>query len=415
MSDTAQLTTADLNSADLMTPLGLTEHSQVGAKTVHPGAAPSHMVRTASTEVADHRLPTSKDEAWRFTPLRRLRGLHDEAPLTGRSGDDFEIEIDAPELVSAVSLAGAAADWVRGSSGDHPVDRPSARAWQATPDVFLIDVPANTEIEETIKVTFRGLSAANAIPAHLVLRVGHHSKANIMVTYQGSATLSENVEIVAGDGSSVTFAASHEWNADSVHLTHHRLRIGRDAQLKHAILTFGGDLVRVVTTVSYDGPGGDAELLGLYFADAGQHLEHRLLLDHQAPQCKSRAYYKGALQGQSAHTVWVGDVIIGPEAVATDTYEMNRNLLLTEGCRADSIPNLEIETGDIVGAGHASATGRFDDDQLFYLLSRGIPEDVARRLVVRGFFGEVLNRIGIPAIVEHVGDIVERELALSGI
>jgi Fe-S cluster assembly protein SufD len=396
-------------------PLGLAEHSHVGGKTLHPGAAPSHMTRISSTAVADHLVPTAKHEAWRFTPLRRLRGLHDEAPLTGRSGVDFEIEIDAPEMVSAVSLAGAAADWVRGSSGEQPLDRPSARAWQETPDVFLIDVPANTEIEETIKVTFRGLSAENAIPAHLVVRVGHHSRAHVMVTYQGSATITENVEIVVGDGSSVAFAASHEWNADTVHLTHHRLRVGRDAQLKHAVLTFGGDLVRVVTSAQYDGPGGDAELLGLYFADAGQHLEHRLLLDHAVPHCKSRAYYKGALQGQSAHTVWVGDVLIRPEAVATDTYEMNRNLLLTDGCRADSIPNLEIETGDITGAGHASATGRFDDEQLFYLLSRGIPEGVARRLVVRGFFAEVLNRIGIPALVEHAGSIVERELAITGI
>jgi len=400
---------------EVSAPLGLTEHSHVGGRTVRSAATTSHVLRIASTQIADHLVPISKDEAWRFTPLRRLRGLHDETPLTGRAGDDFEVEIDAPELVSAVSLAGAAADWVRGSSGDHPVDRPAARAWQQTPDLFLVDVPANTEIEETITVTFRGLSAANAIPAHLVVRIGHHSKAHVMVTYEGSATLTENVEIVVGDGSSVTFAASHEWNADTVHLTHHRLRIGRDAHLKHAVLTFGGDLVRVVTTASYDGPGGDAELLGLYFADAGQHLEHRLLLDHQAPQCKSRAYYKGALQGRAAHTVWVGDVLIRPEASGTDTYEMNRNLLLTDGCRADSIPNLEIETGDIVGAGHASATGRFDDDQLFYLQSRGIPEDVARRLVVRGFFGEVLNRIGIPAIVEHASGIVERELAVSGI
>jgi Fe-S cluster assembly protein SufD len=312
-------------------------------------------------------------------------------------------------------LAGAAADEVRGISGDHPVHRPAARAWQAARDVFLIDVPANTEVDEPIKVTFRGLSTENAVASHLVVRIGHHSRASVMVEYVGSATLAENVEIVVGDGGMLAYAASHEWASDTVHLTSHRLRIGRDAQLKHTVLTFGGDLVRAFTSAVYDGPGGDAELLGLYFADAGQHLEHRLMIDHQAPQCKSRAYYKGALQGQGAHTVWVGDVLIRPEAVGTDTYEMNRNLLLTDGCRADSIPNLEIETGEIAGAGHASATGRFDDEQLFYLLSRGIPEDAARRLVVRGFFGEVLNRIGIPAVIEHAGEIVERELAVVGI
>ena len=348
-------------------------------------------------------------------PLRRLRGLHDEAPLTGRAGVDFEVEIDAPDVVSAVSLAGAAADWVRGSSGEHPVHRPAARAWQDSPDVVLIDVPADTEVDGPISVTFRGLSAANAIPAHLVVRIGHHAKAQVTVNYVGSATLTENVEIIVADGAALSFASTQEWNADAVHLSHHRLRIGRDAQLKHSVLTFGGDLVRIFSSAVFDGPGGDVELNGLYFADAGQHLEHRLMIDHGAPQCRSRAYYKGALQGQSAHTVWVGDVLIRPTAFGTDTYEMNRNLLLTDGCRADSIPNLEIETGEIVGAGHASATGRFDDEQLFYLLSRGIPDDVARRLVVRGFFGEVLNRIGIPSVIEHTGEIVERELAVAGV
>ena len=156
-------------------------------------------------------------------------------------------------------------------------------------------------------------------------------------------------------------------------------------------------------------------MLGLYFADAGQHLEHRLVIDHTAPHCTSRVLYKGALQGRGAHTVWVGDVMIQATAVGTDTYEMNRNLLLTDGARADSIPNLEIETGEIVGAGHASATGRFDDEQLFYLQSRGIPEDVARRLVVRGFFTEVLAKIGIPDVIEHTAGIVEQELAITGI
>ena len=108
------------------------------------------------------------------------------------------------------------------------------------------------------------------------------------------------------------------------------------------------------------------------------------------PHCRSRVTYKGALQGEGAHTVWVGDVLIRAAAEGTDTYELNRNLVLTDGARADSVPNLEIETGEIVGAGHASATGRFDDEQLFYLQARGIPDDEARRLVVRGFFAEVI-------------------------
>jgi Fe-S cluster assembly protein SufD len=113
--------------------------------------------------------------------------------------------------------------------------------------------------------------------------------------------------------------------------------------------------------VHYDGPGGQAELLGLYFADAGQHLEHRLFVDHNEPKTISNVDYKGALQGEGAHSVWVGDVLIRKAAEGIETYESNRNLVLTDGCRADSVPNLEIETGEIEGAGHASTTGRFDD------------------------------------------------------
>ena len=166
-------------------------------------------------------------------------------------------------------------------------------------------------------------------------------------------------------------------------------------------------------------PGGDAELLGLYFADDGQHLESRLLVDHAQPDCKSNVLYKGALQGDpdsslpDAHTVWVGDVLIRAEATGTDTFEVNRNLVLTDGARADSVPNLEIETGEIVGAGHASATGRFDDEQLFYLRSRGIPEEQARRLVIRGFFGEIISKIAVPEIRERLTAAIEHELAIT--
>ena len=124
--------------------------------------------------------------------------------------------------------------------------------------------------------------------------------------------------------------------------------------------------------------------------------------------------YRGALQGDGAHTVWVGDVLIRAEATGTDTYEVNRNLVLTDGARADSIPNLEIETGEVAGAGHASATGRFDDEQLFYLMARGIPEIEARKLVVRGFFAELLAKIPIDELQHRLGDAIEARLAKVG-
>ena len=231
---------------------------------------------------------------------------------------------------------------------------------------------------------------------HLLVHAEPLSQAVVVIDHVGHAALTETVEIVADEGAHLTVVTVHDWAEGSVHASSHRLRIGRDATVKHIAVTLGGDVVRITPDAEFVGEGASVKMLGLYFADAGQHQEQRLFVDHAVPNCISRVTYKGALQGEGAHTVWVGDVLIRAAAEGTDTYELNRNLVLSDGARADSVPNLEIETGLIEGAGHASATGRFDDEQLFYLRARGIPESDARRLVVRGFFAELIHEIGVP-------------------
>ena len=121
--------------------------------------------------------------------------------------------------------------------------------------------------------------------------------ATVVIDQRGSGTYAENVEFVLGDSAKLTVVAVQDWADDAVHVTAHHAKLGRDAVLRHTDVTLGGDLVRLTATVRYDGPGGDAELLGLYFADAGQHFEQRLLVDHSQPHCKSNVLYKGALQG----------------------------------------------------------------------------------------------------------------------
>src|SRR5262249_26400135 len=230
-----------------------------------------------------------------------------------------------------------------------------------------------------------------------------------------------HVGVSVGASANLTPVTVPDWAPDAVQAQHVKFRLGRDAKLTHIQVTLGGDLVRQYTSVDYAGRGGDAELYGLYFATApgrqdganephGEHFEHRLLVDHAVPDCRSYVGYRGALQGAGAHTVWVGDVLIRAEATGTDTYEINRNLVLSDGARADSVPNLEIETGEVAGAGHASATGRFDDEQLFYLMARGIPDEVAKKLVVRGFFGELLDKIPVEALRERLGEAIESRL-----
>ncbi len=252
-------------------------------------------------------------------------------------------------------------------------------------------VAADEIVDEPIVVHLKGSAALNY--GHVDVRVGRHCRATVVIVHDASVDVSGSIVTELGDGAELTMLSIIDGPPASVHLWQWHASLGRDSRFIGSVVTLGGRVVRIMPSVHYRGPGGVAELLGAFLADAEQYFEHRIFVDHDQPHCSSNVVYKGALSGRGAHTVWIGDVLVRRTATGIDTYEMNRNLLLDDGPRADSVPNLELETGDIVSAGHASATGRFDDDQLFYLQSRGIPELVARQLVVRGFFAEVLARI----------------------
>ena len=292
-----------------------------------------------------------------------------------------------------------------------PGDRVSARAFANFGAATVVTVPADTESAEPVLIAVRGESADGAAFGHTVVNVEPNARAVVVLEYTGSATYADNVELVVGDGAALNVVALQEWASDAVHLSYHHAKLGKDASLVHTAVTLGGGVVRLAPSVRYAGPGGDAELRGLYFADAGQHLEHRLFVDHAEPNCRSRVSYKGALQGEDAHAVWIGDVIIRATATGTDTYEYNRNLVLTDGTRVDSVPNLEILTGEVLGAGHASASGRLEDHHLFYLMARGIPFEEARRLVIKGFFGQLIAQIEVPEIRDRITAAIEAELA----
>ncbi len=366
----------------------------------------------ASFDVNAFEVPGGRDELWRFTPLKRLRGLHDGSAAP-----------TAHSLVTVSSRPGVTVESVqrgdeRLGQGGVPADRVAAQAFSSFERATIIDIARNARVDEPIEITIEGPGVGETAYGHLQIRVGELAEAVAVIDLRGSGTYADNLEFVVGDAARLTVVWIADWADDTVHVSAQHARLGKDAVLRHVAVTLGGDVVRMAATVRFDGPGGDAELLGLYFADAGQHLESRLLVDHAQPNCRSNVMYKGALQGDpeskkpDARTVWIGDVLIRAEATGTDTFEVNRNLVLTDGARADSVPNLEIETGEIVGAGHASATGRFDDEQLFYLQARGIPEEQARRLVVRGFFGEIINKIAVPEVRDRLTDAIERELAL---
>lgn len=365
----------------------------------------TRMSAPPSFDVADFPVPHGREEEWRFTPLERLRGLHDGS---AQSGGVLTVDVTAPEGVTVETVDRS--DARLGKAGT-PVDRVAAQAYSSFEKASVVSVPREAVLTEPIRIAVHG--EGGTAYGHQVVELGAFAEAVVVIDHTGDAVLAANVDFVVGDGAKLTVVSVQDWDDTAVHVSQHNARIGRDASFKSVVVTFGGDLVRLSPQVQYAGTGGEAELFGLYFTDAGQHQEHRLLVDHNTPHCKSNVAYKGALQGDGAHAVWIGDVLIQAAAEGTDTYEMNRNLVLTDGARVDSVPNLEIETGEIAGAGHASATGRFDDEQLFYLMSRGIPAEEARRLVVRGFFAELVQQIGLPDVEERLLAKIDAELEAS--
>ena len=352
--------------------------------------------------------PTGREEAWRFTPLNRLGGLHDSSVAIGKE-KSLMLSGHAPKGVAFNRLSRELV-----SSQSHSEDVIVQRVQAESEDVAMLDISANSEIAEIIHLK-RLLSGSNGVELSLVkISIGENSRATVLVENSGRVTLGEDIEIYVAPGAELTFISLQEWESESIYAARHHAMVDRDATFNSITVTIGGSLVRILPTVEFLAPNASAELLGVYFATEGQQFEHRIHVEHGVPRAKSRVNFKGALAGDGAHTVWIGDVFIRSAAEGTDTYELNRNLLLSNGARADSVPNLEIETGEIVGAGHASTTGRFDDEQLFYLMSRGIKIDDARRLVVRGFFAEIISKIADENVQERLMTRIDDELTRAG-
>lgn len=374
---------------------GLEDHS-------HGAGVPVQIrhARQKSTSVEDYEKPTKFEEVWKYFPVDKLAGL-DEAVYAELEKDHFEIELKqgaSAELVDST-------DELVGSAGT-PEDRVSAAAWTNASKTLKVILSGESSEPHYIRIT----ADENPRAAHIVVHAEPNSQATVVLDHQGHGKLAENVEIIVGQGANLSLISIQDWDASSIHVSNHFAKLEKDSNLKHMVISMEGEAIRIVPQADLSAPGSNVEMYGVYLADSHQFIEHRPFVDHNAAKCRSRVTYKGALQGKGAHTVWIGDVLIRETGVGTDTYELNRNLLLTEGTRADSVPNLEIETGKIEGAGHASASGRFDDEQLFYLQSRGLDEQTARRLVVRGFLNEVIQKIGVEEIQDRLTTAIEADL-----
>jgi len=348
--------------------------------------------------------PLSKrDLTWKFSPVDAI------ATLAGSSLDGSRIEAS----VSGASTATVDLSWIdstdqRVGLAGLPEDFAVAAAWESTEQVLLVSVSGEQSDEIVLSLSGfdRGASAL-----HVLIDIAPQSQTNMSVHYGDSVLLCEAVEVLVGDGSSFNVTFCYEETPASIHVGAHFTRLGRDAHLTHALVVLSGGVVRVNPSTHLASAGSSVDMLGLYTPGDNEHVEHHVYVNHDAPHTRSNVLYKGALRSATSRAVWIGDVLIGATATGTDSYEQNRNLILADGARADSVPNLEIETGDIVGAGHASATGRFDEEQLFYLESRGIPESEARMLVVRGFLNEVAQKLGSAKVAALVEETLDRQFS----
>lgn len=381
-------------------------HVDPAAKVADAGFVPvqTRSERPRSFEPSDFGAPSGREVNWKHTPVAELTGLF--APASPNDGVTYEITTGEQYIAESLAVGTA-------PRGEFfvPEDIVAAVAWQGSSESMHVRIPRDEEVADPILITITGQGADKRADAHIVIEALEHSSATVVLRHLGAAQYAQNVEIIARAGSQLTVVTVQRWDDDAIHAASHQARVDNDAVLKHFVVSFGGGIVRVNPNLELAGAGSEGKMYGLSYADTGQHLESQVYLHHKGAHTTGDVLYKGALQGAGARSVWIGDVLIGPDATGTDSYEANRNLVLTEGARADSIPNLEIETGDIRGAGHASATGRFDDEQLFYLQSRGITEEEARRLVVLGFLVDIVLRLGIPTLESELLAAIEAELA----
>lgn len=380
---------------------------------------------------------TGREEAWRFTPPADLglNGSEPEAPggtgpVAPSAGDRAaRLELvdgapGAPEISSLpegviVAELGSALvdheDLVREhlyrmiGFEDHAGALNAAR-WEAGTFVY---VPPGVEVELPVETLTSATGDAGRVVSRTLVIVGEDARATVIDRFAsgdlpGPVQISSAVELYVAPRGELEHIAVGAWGDGARHHLMLHGDCGADAKLRSVVVSLGGDVVRAEPFLHCTGPHADARALGLYFADERQHFEHRVVSRHEAPDAYSNLLYKGALKDK-AHTVFYGNLIVPPGAPRTDAYQTNRNLVLSDGARADTIPFLEIETAD-VRCSHAGAVGRVDDEHLFYLQSRGVPKDVAKRLIVIGFLQEVLEHIGFAELREELEAAVEEKV-----
>jgi Fe-S cluster assembly protein SufD len=367
-------------------------------------------------------VPSPETEEWRYTDLRGF----DLSTFVPADVDTASRELD-PEARAELDQQGVVFEGIDEALRTHPElirphlhhTVPTARSrFTALHGAFrtggtFVYVPDGVRVEVPLQAVTSVERDGTAVFPHTIIVTGRDAELTFVERYRSPAlerVLSDAVvEIDAGRGSRVRYVAVQEWGPGVTHLAVQRATLAQDAELRSLGVAFGASLSRAEVESVLEGDGSSSEMLGVYFANGDQHFDHRSIQDHIGSLTSSDLLYKGALRG-SSRTIYSGTVIIRQGAHKCNAYQTNRNVLLSEEARADSIPNLEILSNDPVRCGHAASVGPVDDDALFYIQSRGIPDAEAERLVVMGFFQEVLDRVSIPEVRGELERAIAREL-----
>ena len=342
--------------------------------------------RFTSGNPADYPTPSPVQAEWKFSPIDLLNPLLE---VTTTDTYDFTVSGATAEWADAEKYLGRAGI---------PEEIFSAKAWESATKSLLLELSGEGE------PVILSRKIEGQIAAHTVIIAKPNTKRTVIIRNSGAGTIIENLEIVVSDGATLNLVHLNEFAGTAIQLASHFSKLEKAAELNYFHLNLGGKIVRVNPNIYLDGEQSTGRAYGASLVSPNDYLENRVFIHHHGQKATSDVLFKNVLLGDGSRSVWIGDVLIGPDASGTNSYEANRNLLLSDKARADSIPNLEIETGDIEGAGHASATGRLDDEQLFYLQSRGVGEIEARRLVSLGFLVEILGKIGQPELETEIAN-----------
>ena len=401
-------------------------------------------------------MPTTRTEEWRYTDLAKIgwqelamRDPNPPKPVSSRE------EIPA-EIAGAFTLGEEAAAWAVQQNGvqiwsevpeelaakgvlfldfatavaEHPELMQTHFMTSAVPPTFgklaalhgafvsggtVVYVPDGVEVELPLTV-YRWMDVENAaLFPHTLLIAGANSKVTYVEECASPARAQEGLamncgvaEIIAGEGAQVRYTIVQQWGRHVFHYQANRVFAGKDSRVQTVLVTLGAKVARSDVECDLQNPGAESEMLGIYLADDHQHFDHYTYQLHQAPSARSDLLYKGALKDKS-RSVFRGMIRVMKGAQQTDAYQTNRNLILSEDAHADSLPNLEIEADD-VRCSHAATIGQQDEEQLFYLMSRGLTREKAVKLIVMGFFEEVLGRIPVEGLHKRLSAVIERKL-----